>query len=82
MLGLTSGLVGLMGRKSISRAFTALRRGILPGSIQGSALQLGGALVVSPQQSVLYSYRSSEAGDDPPVDEVLQAISLAETNSS
>ena len=82
LLGLTSGLGGLIGRKSIGRALTALRRGIRPGSIQGSALQLGGALVVSRQESVLYSYGSSEAGDDPPIDEILQAISFSNTSSS
>ena len=82
LLGLTSGLGGLIGRKSIGRAITALRRGIRPGSIQGRSFQLGGALVVSPQESILYSYGSSEAGDDPPVGEILQAISLSETNSS
>jgi hypothetical protein len=82
LLGLTSGLGGLIGSKSIGRALTALRRGIRPGSIQGSALQLGGALVVTPQESILYSYRSNEAGDDPPVDEILQAIYPSQANSS
>jgi hypothetical protein len=82
ILGLTSGVSGLIGRKSISRAFSALRRGILPGSLQGSALQLGGAIVVSPQESILYSYRSSEAGDDPPVEEILKAVSLSEKAES
>ena len=73
-LGLTSGVGGLLGLKTLSRGFSALRQGIKPGSLQGSALQLGGAVIIDKNGSVLYQFRSREAGEDPPVEEMLAAI--------
>jgi hypothetical protein len=64
-----------LGLKTISRGLSAFRQGVKPGSLQGSALQLGGAVVIDSSSAVRYLYRSSEAGDDPPVDEMLRAIS-------
>lgn len=64
-----------MGTKTLSRGFYALRKGIKPGTIQGSALQLGGAVIIDQSGSVLYQYQCSEAGDDPPVDKMLAAVS-------
>lgn len=60
--------------KTLSRGINALRQGIRPGTLQGSALQLGGAVVIDKNGSLLYQFRSTEAGDDPPVDEMLGAI--------
>ena len=74
ILGLTCSIGGLLGLKSIFRAFSALRQGIKPGSLQGSALQLGGAVVVDTSPAIRYVYRSNEAGDDPPVKEMLEAL--------
>ncbi len=71
MLGLSSGIGGLFGLTTLAKGFSALRKGIKPGSIQGSALQLGGALVVDQQGSIRYHHQSKEAGDDPPVEEML-----------
>jgi peroxiredoxin len=73
-LGLTSGIGGLLGLKTLSRGFSALRQGIKPGTLQGSALQLGGAVIIDKKGSVLYQFRSREAGEDPPVEEMLAAI--------
>ena len=74
ILGLTSSIGGLLGMKTISRALSALKQGIKPGSIQGNALQLGGAVIVDSGPSIRYFYKSSEAGDDPPVQEMLEAL--------
>ena len=75
MLGLTSTFGGLLGSKMFSRAISALKQGIKPGLVQGNALQLGGAIIINPDESIAYVYRSSEAADDPPVDEMLAAVS-------
>ena len=74
LLGLTSGIGGLLGMKSITKGFTALREGVKPGLLQGSALQLGGALIVTREEEICYYYKSVEAGDYPPIDEMLAAI--------
>lgn len=73
VLGLTSSFVGLLGSKMFSRAISALKQGVRPGSVQGNALQLGGAIIIKSDESVEYIYRSSEAADDPPVREMLAA---------
>lgn len=67
LLGLTSSIGGLLGKKTVSRIFSALRGGIQPGSLQGSAFQLGGAAVVDRNGKLLYLYQSKEAADDPPI---------------
>ncbi|MFN2354723.1 MAG: peroxiredoxin-like family protein [Desulfopila sp.] len=74
ILGLTSSLGGLLGRKMFSRAISALRQGVKPGSLQGNALQLGGAVIINSDESIQYIYRSVEAADDPPVREMLAAV--------
>lgn len=74
ILGLTSSLGGLIGSKMFSRAISALKQGVKPGSVQGNALQLGGAIIINTDESVEYVYRSSEAADDPPVGEMLAAL--------
>ena len=74
ILGLTSSLGGLLGTKMFSRTISVLKQGVKPGSVQGNALQLGGAIVVSRSGNIAYFYRSSEAADDPPVGEMLAAV--------
>ncbi len=74
ILGLTSSLGGLLGSKMFARAISALKQGIKPGSVQGNALQLGGAIIINTDESIEYTYRSSEAADDPPVSEMLAAV--------
>ena len=60
--------------KTFSRGFFALRQGVKPGKLEGSALQLGGAVIIDKNGSILYKFQSSEAGEDPPVDQMLAAI--------
>ncbi len=74
LLGFTSGVGGLMGMKAIGRGFRALRAGFAPGAIQGSALQLGGAIIMNPDGTIRYLYKSREAGDHPSVQEMLAAL--------
>ena len=48
--------------------------GYKPGTIQGSALQLRGAVIVNPDGTVAYYYASAEAGDHPQVTDSLDAL--------
>ncbi len=63
-----------MGLKVLTRGFSALLAGNMPGAIQGNALQLGGAVIVKPDATVAYYFASAEAGDHPPVADLLGAL--------
>ncbi len=63
----------VIGMKSFTQGFSALRAGFMPGSLQGHALQLGGAVVVVPEGKITYVFKSSAAGDHPPVEALLAA---------
>lgn len=41
---------------------------------QGSVRQLGGAVIVASDGTVLYQYRCKEAGDEPPIEKMLAAL--------
>ena len=73
-LGFTGSIAKVMGVKVLSRAFSALRAGHMPGAVQGSTLQLGGAVIIRPDATVAYYFASAEAGDHPPVTELLHAL--------
>jgi hypothetical protein len=68
------GLSDIIGVKSFTQSFSALRSGFIPGSLQGHALQLGGAIVVAPEGNITYFFRSSAAGDHPPLEALLAAV--------
>jgi len=75
MLGFKSGVGGLIGLQPVFRALSAVRAGFRPGSLQGNALQLGGAVVIDTDGVIRFHYRSEKAGDDPSAEELLAAIS-------
>ena len=64
----------LLGLKSFTAGFTALKSGQLPGAMKGSALQLGGAALITPDQTVPYYFQSKFAGDHPEISELLEAV--------
>lgn len=74
LLEFKSGISDIIGVKSFTQSFTALRSGFIPGSLQGHALQLGGAIVVTPEGKVTYLFISSAAGDHPPLEALLAAV--------
>lgn len=77
VLGFASGISKLIGIKPLQGVFTALKSGIRPGTLQGDGLQLGGAVVIAPGNELRYLYREKQAGDHPPVAELLQAVASA-----
>ena len=57
-----------------AHAARALAGGFLQGRTQGDPLQLGGVVVVRPDGTVAYRHASAEAGDHPPIADILAAL--------
>ena len=74
VLGFSNGLRGLMSIKSVFKAASALKQGHRQGSIQGSTLQLGGAIVIDASGTVRYFFAGAKAGDHPTVNDLLMGI--------
>ncbi|MCG8588223.1 MAG: SDR family NAD(P)-dependent oxidoreductase [Proteobacteria bacterium] len=72
--GLRRGRVELLSPRLPWNALRALRAGSRQTGIQGDPWQLGGVFVLRPEGEATYAYRSREAGDHPPVDEILAAL--------
>jgi len=68
-----SGITDVIGLKSFTKSFSALKAGIMPGALQGHALQLGGAVVILPDGRITYFFKSTAAGDHPTVEDLLAA---------
>lgn len=76
VLGFSNGLMGFMSMKSVFNAVSALKQGHRQGSIQGSTLQLGGAVVIDISGTVRYFFAGNKAGDHPDVDQLLKAVEI------
>lgn len=70
-LGFSRKISGLMAMDAVVSGFKALKDGIRPGSMQGDALQLGGAVVIGPGNQVFYYYKGKQAADHAPVKAIL-----------
>lgn len=70
-LGFSRKISGLLAVNAFTSGFKALKDGIRPGSMQGDALQLGGAVVVGPGDKIFYYYKGKQAADHAPVEEIL-----------
>jgi len=73
LLNLKRSMGSLIGLKSLKEGIRAAASGYLQTSIQGDTLQQGGALVAGPGDTLHYFYRNKEAGDHPPLKEMLNA---------
>jgi NAD(P)-dependent dehydrogenase (short-subunit alcohol dehydrogenase family) len=72
--GLRRGRVELLSPRLPLNALRALRRGSRQGAVQGDPWQLGGVFVIRPGGELTYRYVSREAGDHPPVADILEAL--------
>ena len=72
--GLRRGRVELLSPRVPMNALRALRSGSRQTGVQGDPWQLGGVFVIRPGGEVTYRYVSGEAGDHPPVDDVLAGL--------
>ena len=73
ILDLKRSVGSLFGFKSVKEGIRAAASGYLQTSIQGDATQQGGAVIAGPGDILHYFYRNSEAGDHPPIKEMLEA---------
>lgn len=74
-LGMKRGLGVTLGSPSaMLHMARALKAGFRQGRTRGDAWQLGGVLVVKPGGRIAYRHLSNEAGDHPPVADVMKAL--------
>lgn len=74
LLGFSAGITKLLGLKPVLSVISAIKSGIRPGTLQGDALQLGGAAVIAPGNELRLLVREQRAGDHPPVATLLEAV--------
>ena len=74
LLGFSKGVSGFMSIRSIFKAASALKDGHRQGSVQGSTMQLGGAIVIDVSGSVRYFFSGRKAGDHPEIKDLLSAV--------
>jgi len=72
--GLRRGRVEVLSPRLPLNALRALRSCSRPTGVQGDPWQLGGVFVIQSGGDLAYRYLSREAGDHPPVDEILSAL--------
>jgi AhpC/TSA antioxidant enzyme len=64
----------VLSPRTWAHAARALAGGFYQGRTRGDPLQLGGVVVVRPDGTVAYRYASAEAGDHPPIADILAAL--------
>lgn len=72
--GLRRGRAELFSPRMIGNAVRAWKAGFRQTGVEGDAFQLGGVLVVRAGGDLVYRYASREAGDHPPIEEVLAGL--------
>jgi NAD(P)-dependent dehydrogenase (short-subunit alcohol dehydrogenase family) len=72
--GLRRGRVEALSPRLPWNAIRALRGGSRQGAVEGDVWQLGGVFVIRRGGELAYRYVSREAGDHPPVDDILAAL--------
>jgi NAD(P)-dependent dehydrogenase (short-subunit alcohol dehydrogenase family) len=72
--GLRRGRVAALSPRLPLNAIRALRAGARQGAVEGDPWQLGGVFAIRPGGELAYRYVSREAGDHPPVDDILAAL--------
>jgi hypothetical protein len=74
----TAGVFDLWHPKVVAKgAVTGLREKTVQGRTIGDANQLGGAIVVRPDGTVVWSHMSTDAGDNASPEEILAAVRAA-----
>jgi NAD(P)-dependent dehydrogenase (short-subunit alcohol dehydrogenase family) len=72
--GLRRGRVEILSPRLALNALRALRSGSRQQGVQGDPWQLGGVFVIQPGGRTTYAFASREAGDHPPIAEMLSAL--------
>lgn len=72
--GLVRGWASTYHPLAVLKAMRALAQGFRQGARQGDVVQQGGTFVLGPGDRVRYEWRDRFAGDNPDLDEVVQAL--------
>ena len=70
-------LVQFLGPQLMPKYIGAVRKGSLPGIPIGDTAQMPGTFVVAPDGSVALAHYNKDSGDNPPLEEVLEAVRSA-----
>lgn len=70
-LGFKRGWLSVLDGAVFKYGLRAMQAGFRQGRTQGDPVQQGGVLVVKRGGAVVYGYASAQAGDHPPIDEVI-----------
>jgi len=73
-LGFKSSVTGFIGLKPLAKTLSALKKGHKQGGIEGSTLQLGGAVVIDTEKTIRFYFASNKAGDHPDVADLVAAV--------
>lgn len=74
LLGFSNSITGFMSVNSLFKAVAALKNGHRQGAVQGSTLQLGGAVIIDSAASIRYYFAGRRAGDHPDIDALIRGI--------
>ena len=72
--GLRRGVTKTLSFRMFGHLVRALRDGHRQRGVQGDPWQLGGTFLIAPPERVLFAHVSREAGDHPPVADVLNTL--------
>ena len=72
--GLRHGVWRTVGPGALKHAWGAKKAGFSQTKTMGDPWQQGGILVIDPSGALKYAYASEEAGDHPPVQDVLNSL--------
>ncbi len=77
-----AGITDLYNPRTVTRGFkSAVTNKIVQGTVQGSARQLGGVLVIARGGEIVWSHLATDPSDNPPNEEVLAAAREAAASS-
>jgi len=71
-LGFSREITGILAPSALVGAFKAFKDGYRPSTLQGDALQLGGAVVIGPGPKLYYYFQAVKAGEHPSVQAILE----------
>ena len=73
LLGFRRDLLGVASISAAFKAMAAIRQGHRQGRISGSTLQLGGAVIIAPDNTIPFYHASKTAGDHPRIRDLIRA---------
>ena len=77
LIGARHGVLKTLGPRVWRSGLRALRSGARQTRVKGHPFQQGGVLILVPGDRAVYSHISGEAGDHPPVADVIEALRTA-----